>query len=164
MRIWLRLTVALALGQNEVRALSAANYNAENKTVSFVRKKSGEPNTLPVPDDLASIFEAAPDYGDPAMPFLQRWQNGHRLSKHTIEGRWRRLKARAGVRAEVTAHDLRRTTASAALDLTNDIRVVQQLLGHRTLGATVRYCVDRKPEVLRPLLDRLWKPATEVKQ
>ncbi len=164
MRVWLRLTVALALAQNEVRTLSAAHYNAEARTVSFTRKKTGEPNTLPVPDDLAAIFESAPDFGDPAMPFLQRWQNGHPLKKHTIEGRWRRLKARAGVPAEVTAHDLRRTTASATLDLTNDLRAVQQLLGHRSLGATIRYCVGHKPDVLRPILAQLWTPKTEVKQ
>ncbi|MBI1750164.1 MAG: tyrosine-type recombinase/integrase [Acidobacteria bacterium] len=164
LRFWLRLTSALALGQNEVRMLSAAHYHAENRTVSFVRKKTGEPNTLPVPDDLAEIFEAAPDFGDPAMPFLQRWNRGKKLSAQAVAHRWNTLKKLAGVRAELTPHDLRRTTATALYDLTKDLRVVQQLLGHTSMKATVSYVAHVDPSQLRPLLAQLWKPQTEVKQ
>lgn len=162
-RIWLRLTVALALGQAEALALCEANYNPENKTVSFVRKKTKEPNTLPVPDDVALLFEQAPDTGDKSTPYLERW-NGAPLTYWSINGRWQRLKKRAGVRREITPHDLRRTTAIALYEVSHDLRAVQQLLGHATLHSAVHYVAHADPSKLRPLLAQLWTPRTQVKQ
>jgi integrase/recombinase XerC len=164
MRLWLRITVAFALGQADVQKLSPANYHAENKTVSFERTKTREPQTLPVPPDLAELFENCPEDTDPQVPYLVRFNNGHRLSPSAIRKRWHTLKQRAGVRSELNPHDLRRTTATALYELTHDIRAVQQLLGHQSLRPTAAYLADKHPDTLRPLLAQLWKPVTEVKQ
>jgi len=164
-RIWLRISVALALRQSDVRRLSAEHYDAESKTVSLIQTKTGEPIKLPVPDDLAAIFEAAPDFGDPAMPFLQRYNRTRPVTPSAISCRWSRMKRLAGVRPEVTPHDLRRTTATATYEVSNhDLRVVQQLLGHQSMRPTVAYLAQHDPAALRPLLAQLWKPVTEVEQ
>lgn len=164
LRVWLRMCTALALGGYEAHALAPANYNAENKTVSFTRKKTGTPQTLPVPDDLAAIFEAAPHHEDPTVSFLQRYNRGRPIGRTVINRRWNALKKRAGVNPNLNPHDLRRTTATALYDLTKDLRVVQQLLGHGSLTATTHYIAGHDPAALRPLLAQLWTPKTEFKQ
>lgn len=49
------------------------------------------------------------------------------------------LRRKLGIRRKLTAHDLRRTTATRIYDATRDVRLVQALLGHGDLGSTLWY-------------------------
>jgi integrase/recombinase XerC len=71
------------------------------------------------------------------------------------------LAKRAALRAEVSSHDLRATFATAALDRTNNIRVVQELLGHASSETTEIYtAVDQSARgcglMWCDLSERLW--------
>lgn len=163
MRIWLRLTTGLCLRQSEVRILAPVHFHPESRTVSIPQPKTGHRKAMPIEDDIAALFAAAPDDPDPTTPLLTRYA-GRTLSEAAIQHQWAKLKKKAAVRHEINPHDLRRTTATLGYNLTHDLRVVQQLLGHQRLGSTVSYIAPTNPDALRPILAQLWKPITEVKQ
>ncbi len=76
-----------------------------------------------------------------------RWQD----SPVSISGAHSRLKVlrkRAGLKRNVTHHDLRRTYATWLLEAGVDLRVVQVLLGHDSPETTTRYTMVR-PDLIR---------------
>jgi integrase len=75
---------------------------------------------------------------------------------------WNRLKKTTGADRALNFHDLRRTTAVALYEVSKDLRVVEQMLGHQSLGSTVRYLEHRDPAKLRPYLDSIHKPTGRV--
>jgi site-specific recombinase XerC len=52
---------------------------------------------------------------------------------------FRALKARCGIARNLRPHDLRRTTAVKIYEGTKDLRTVQTILGHKSLGSTIYY-------------------------
>ena len=76
-----------------------------------------------------------------------RWQD----TPVSVSGAHSRLKAltrRAGLKRNVTHHDLRRTYATWLLEAGVDLRVVQVMLGHDSPETTTRYTMVR-PELIR---------------
>lgn len=49
-------------------------------------------------------------------------------------------------------------------DISKDLRIVEQMLGHTSLRSTIQYLEHRDPAKLRPYLDAIHRPKTEVIQ
>lgn len=163
-RVWLTLTLSLALRQSEVRVLAPIHYDAERRVLRIPQKKTRDVKDLPVTDELAEVLEAAPHSDDPTVSYLERYR-GRPVTAHSLYQAWHKLKRRAGVQLDLWLHDLRRTTAVTLYDLSKDLRAVQALLGHQQLLSTTTYLAHRDPQKLRPLLEALQRPLpTEVKQ
>jgi len=84
---------------------------------------------LRVREDLAKPDETA--------LFINR--NGGRLARRSIEARMRQWGLRQGLDAKVHPHRLRHSFASHMLESSQDLRAVQELLGHADIGTTQIY-------------------------
>lgn len=115
----------LDLGQQELRVLG----------------KGRKERIVPLPAGALSCMQAWLDERSPALGeaalFLNRF--GKRLSSRSVQ---RMLKARAlenGADISVTPHRLRHSFATHLLAGGVDLRAIQELLGHASLGTTERY-------------------------
>jgi integrase/recombinase XerC len=88
-----------------------------------------------------------PAPGRDAPLFLNK--NGGRLTPRSIGRILDRLVVRCGLLTPVTPHTLRHSFATHLLDAGADLRVVQELLGHKSLSTTQKYThvsIDRLME------------------
>lgn len=160
MRVLLQLCVSLALRLSE--ALDVRESNATPQSIAF-KAKGGETQSMPITPDVAAAIRNAPP-GDPTIPLVARYY-GKPVTKAVAHHAWLKLKKRAAVNQNLIIHDLRRTTAVTAYELTKDLRAVEQILRHRNLSTTTRYLEHRDTGKLASLLEQLWaNPQTEAKQ
>lgn len=96
--------------------------------------------------------------GAPAMQSLKKWRQirdagnyaeqsnalflsttGKRLSPRTVQARLRSLAIRAGLPTHVHPHMMRHSFASHVLQSSQDLRAVQEMLGHASIASTQIY-------------------------
>ena len=65
--------------------------------------------------------------------------NGKRLSPRTVQARLRTLAIRAGLPTHVHPHMMRHSFASHVLQSSQDLRAVQEMLGHASIASTQIY-------------------------
>jgi integrase/recombinase XerC len=157
LRCYLILTNQFGLRHSEACAVCPQSFNDADHTITFM-KKGGDPFTLPTTRELEEILKLAPESDDPTVSYIQLLRGnlglkGPRISKTTVRQNFYKLRDRAGVNPEVRPHDLRRTFAVTAYDQTQNIRLVQQLLGHTSLSTTAKYLENRNLSKLREYLE-----------
>jgi hypothetical protein len=100
---------------------------------------------------------AGTDRQEPIVNLLRKHRPGTQPgSAPRFTKQWKALKKRAGIRAELRIHDLRRTLAEDVWNATHDLRAVQAQLGHRSPTTTARYLADRITlQDLKPILRKV---------
>ena len=71
--------------------------------------------------------------------FLFEGQHGGQYNKRSINLFIARAKWRAGIRKEGSTHALRHSFATHLLEGGNDLKLIQELLGHNDIKTTLRY-------------------------
>lgn len=164
---WLRLYMLLyfqcGLRRAETLRLTPRTWNRETHTVT-IPTKGGTVRTAEVTSEVEALFAACGEI-DPDKPFLEAL-HGRPLTGHALTQAWQRLRQRAGVNPGLNAHDLRRTAATILYTATKDLRVPQQLLGHKKLESTLSYLAPLHPDEARKYAEllRFDKFHSEVKQ
>jgi integrase len=156
MRVFLTLTTALGLRHSEALDVRPAGFNPDKHTVTFLAK-GGERQTMPTTEEVEALFTNAPPGHDPMTPLVEIYK-GAPVNRNSTWWAWHKLKRKAGVRDNITPHDLRRTLAVTGYELTKDLRFIWQVLRHRNLSSTARYLEHVDTSQLRPLLQQLWTP------
>ena len=64
---------------------------------------------------------------------------GEPITPRTVQRAFHEAATRAGLVGRITPHTLRHSFATHLLEMGVDIRVIQQLLGHRNINSTARY-------------------------
>lgn len=133
--IW--LMVGLGLRRAEVAGLQVADVDMRARLV-YVRGKGGHERIVPLIPEVRRALDAyLADAGAPAGPLIRSLDGRHDLEPGTIGMTTRRIMRRAGVRG--SCHSFRHTCASDVADKVGDLRVVQDLLGHRSIATTQIY-------------------------
>jgi integrase/recombinase XerC len=156
----LELFYSTGIRLSELRGLNRADLDLIGQMVR-VRGKGRKERIVPVGDhavralrayDAARevVVRAAASSPDRLAVFLNA--RGQRLSVRGVQNVITRLLAGVGEDAGLSVHSLRHTFATHMLDAGADLRAVQELLGHASVGTTQIYThtsVDRLKQVYR---------------
>jgi integrase len=163
---WLHCAILLAahagLRRTDITRIAPEHYDPQKRTLTIEQQKTGHPVTLPVSDALAQMLDYLTN-PPPATPYLELFHE-RPTSPMNLTQAWIALRKKAAVNPNLTLHDLRRTLAVSLYEVSKDLRVVEQMLGHQSLRATIHYLEHRDPEKLKPYLQQIWTPATKVIQ
>jgi integrase len=158
---WVKCAILLAnhaaLRASDVLRIAPAHYDAEKKSLTIDQKKTGQTVTVPVTQQLAAMLDNAPE-GTGAMQSFVDAFHGKPTTYHALNTAWNVLKKKTGVNQSLIFHDLRRTIAVSLYEVSKDLRVVEQMLGHQSLSSTIRYLEHRDPTKLKPYLDAIFIP------
>ncbi|WP_305910089.1 tyrosine recombinase XerC [Methylomarinum sp. Ch1-1] len=125
---------------SELAALNLSDLSLTNKTLRVQHGKGGKQRDLPIGDKAIHAIEKwrrhRPESADPAL-FLSK--RGTRLGQRSIQLRLERWCRKIGLPEHVHPHMLRHSFASHLLEASQDIRAVQELLGHSNLSTTQIY-------------------------
>jgi len=137
-RVLLELLYTGGLRIGEVCGLDRTDINMLRSTVHVRRGKGGKPRIVPVgPAAVQAIREWLTSRRD-VQPALLIGVRGMRLDARVA----RKLVLDAGVSAGIAGlhpHVLRHSFATHLLDEGADLRGIQEMLGHESLGTTQRY-------------------------
>jgi site-specific recombinase XerD len=102
--------------------------------------KGGRSRYVPLPERVLFTLRRYWSATRPPGPELFPGQPPRRtISAEAVRQQVRKAAAKAGLEKRVTPHVLRHTFATHLLELGTDVRVIQMLLGHRTIRTTMRY-------------------------
>ncbi|MDD9206178.1 tyrosine-type recombinase/integrase, partial [Georgenia sp. 10Sc9-8] len=154
LRDWAALELLYATGVrvSELVGIDLGDLDLGERTVRVLGKGAKE-RVVPFGAPAARAVEAWSAHGRPALvgprtgAALLLGARGGRLDPRTLRGVLHRLTAVAGVR-DLAPHGLRHSAATHLLAGGSDLRTVQEVLGHASLGTTQRY-THITPERLR---------------
>jgi site-specific recombinase XerD len=131
------LDVALNTGlrQGEQYSLTWDNVDLERRILTVSKSKNGEKRHIPLNDVALTALMTAKQYSNdgPAV-FWNRYGEPLQTPRQWFEEALEKAKI-----VNFRWHDLRHTFASRLVMAAVDLRTVQQLMGHKTIGMTVRY-------------------------
>jgi integrase/recombinase XerC len=152
LRLYMLLYLQCGLRSAETMKVTVAAWRPENHTAA-IRVKGGHVRTVELTPEVEDLLRTAQD-GDPAAPAIEVL-HGKPIGIPGLQHAFRRHADRCGVNRNVTPHDLRRTAATILYEATKDLRVPQQLLGHKNLASTLSYLAPMAPDEARKYAELL---------
>lgn len=144
-RAILETLYATGIRAGEVSNLTPYDIDTEEGVLRVVLGKGRKDRNVPLTRAAAVAIEAYMDQGRPRLvgkaraPFLFLQARGAKLQRATLARMVRERAVEAGVKKRVTCHTFRHSVATHLLKGRADIRHIQSLLGHASLGTTERY-------------------------
>jgi len=78
-------------------------------------------------------------YPKPTHYVFESWKPGQRYSSSSVQNIVKRAAAKAGIKKKVFPHSFRHAFATHMLEDGANLKLIQKLLGHRSLGSTMVY-------------------------
>ena len=166
MKLFILLACTLGLRFTEAITVKPSGWDREKHLLTF-RRKGRDEHQLPTTPEIEALLAVAPDHGDPEESFVSRLVPATHHGKSVpwrVRNAWIALKKEANVSKDLGPHDLRRTAATALYELTHDLLLVQELLGHANIATTARYIQHADSAALRPLIAQMWHPTPKAVQ
>lgn len=149
-RIAVELMYASGLRVSELVSLRIEDIDLNERILRVVGKGS-KARMVPFYEELGELIrEYTGKRPNPDCPVLLENTKGGPLSARSVQNILDKAAARAGLTMNIHPHMLRHTFATHLLDNGADLRVVQELLGHKNLSTTQIYThvtVDRLKEI-----------------
>lgn len=133
----LELLYSSGLRVSELCDLDLEDFN--NESIQVREGKRGKTRTIPMTEEAIKALQAYLDtYRDDTEGPLFLTLFCKRLNRQRVSELVGIYARKVGVKG-VTAHTLRHTCATHLLDAGADIRFIQEVLGHSSIGSTQRY-------------------------
>jgi site-specific recombinase XerD len=119
--------------------LRPEDIDRERKLVRVRQGKGRKDRYVPLSEELAKVLEShCREYRSQSWLFPGQ-QTGHYVSPTTIERSLKLALSRSGVTKPATVHTLRHSYATHLLEQGVNLRVIQEVLGHKSLKTTTIY-------------------------
>jgi len=152
---------AAGLRVSEAVRLRDADLDPARGTIRVVQGKGRRDRTVMLAPALVSVLDAYRAAEAPTHWLFPGQPRTRHITPQSVRAFLREARAAAGIRDGVGVHTLRHSFATHLLEAGTNIRVVQQLLGHRSLQSTAIYChvattaVAGTPSPLQAVADQL---------
>ena len=131
---------AAGLRISEVVKLTAADINSKREVIRVREGKGAKDRFIMLSEQLLAILRYYWPYRGAAGKLLFPGEAPDQpITTRTVQRAFRDAANRAGFADKITPHTLRHSFATHLLEMGVDIRVIQQLLGHRNINSTARY-------------------------
>jgi site-specific recombinase XerD len=125
---------------SEVCALQVDDIDSQRMTLRVRQGKGNQARYVPLPERVLFLLRRYWAIERPKKPWLfPGKQPGCPVSEAAVRYQLRTAAAKTGLTKRVTPHVLRHSFATHLLELGTDVRVIQMLLGHRSIRSTARY-------------------------
>ena len=155
-RIGFLLMYACGLRISEAAALEVTAIDRVSGLIRVVGKGNKE-RCIPLPAPVhAQLRQLWTSHRNPRWLCPNPRGDGP-ISRHALEKAFRKVVAEAGIKARTTPHTLRHSYATRLLESGVELRIVQILLGHASIGTTAIYTHLTEPTRagLKKILDKL---------
>lgn len=156
---WLKPIVTIArhtgLRRGNIVSLTWQQVNFQRKAIIIDKTKNGDPIGMPLTEKALNTLSELHSVRYLQSPFVFCDERGRPYSLDNVTISFKRATKRAGIE-NLRFHDLRHDFASSLVQSGIDIYTVKELLGHKDLRMTVRYC-HLSPENLRSAISVLDK-------
>lgn len=142
---------------SEAVKLKTENLNLKEKTARIQGGKGNKDRTVIISKDWAKKIKTQIKRRKIKSDFVFAKKNGAGFSTDAVQVLVKKAAKRAGIQKHVTPHTLRHSHATHLLDAGENIRTIQELLGHSSLATTQIYThvsLENLKKVKNPL-DRL---------
>jgi site-specific recombinase XerD len=125
---------------SEVCSLQVEDIDSQRMTIRVRHGKGNQARYVPLPERVLFLLRRYWVADRPAKPWLFAGSKpGVPVSEASVRYHLKMAAEKTGLTKRVTPHVLRHTFATHLLELGTDVRVIQMLLGHRSIKSTVRY-------------------------
>jgi integrase/recombinase XerD len=125
---------------SEVCSLQVDDIDSQRMTIRVRHGKGNQARYVPLPERVLFLLRRYWVLERPTKPWLFAGkQPGCPMSAASVRYHLDAASKKTGLTKRVTPHVLRHTFATHLLELGTDVRVIQMLLGHRSIRSTVRY-------------------------
>jgi len=132
------LMYSAGLRVGEVLNLTLADIDSDRMQICIKQGKGKKDRYAILSEKVLGMLREYEKAFQPTT-FLFEGQNGGKYSASSIQALMRKHRTICGIKKKATPHTLRHSFATHLLDNGTDIRIIQQLLGHRYIAATQIY-------------------------
>jgi integrase/recombinase XerD len=165
-RAILMTAYAAGLRLSEVTHLRVADIDSRRMVIRVRQGKGQKDRYVMLSRNLLEVLREYWRVARPRDYLFPGAQPEGPISRRTVMNACRDAREIAGLGKHVTVHTLRHTFATHLLEAGTDLRIIQILLGHRSLGTTARYThvATAASQSTRSPFDRLQVPPREDPQ
>ena len=159
---WPFVEIAINTGmrRGEQFGLRWSNVNFQTQTITIPRSKHGETRHIPMNDTVQTILRNLPSRMKSEWVFPSQTSETPKNAQNFINRVFMPALNKAGIE-NFRWHDLRHTFASRLVMSGEDLRTVQELMGHKTITMTLRYA-HLSPGHLMKAVQRLVPKPTDT--
>lgn len=135
----LMLTYSAGLRVGEVVKLKPEDIDSKRMLIHIKGAKGRKDRYTILSERALAILKEYWKQYKPEIWLFEGARDGRYLSTRTVQAIFEHLKAKTGIRKDVTVHSLRHSFATHLLENGTDLRYIQELLGHKSSKTTEIY-------------------------